>query len=62
MTATKLMITCPETGEPIFTGIAIDPASFAGAEMKNNAASCPKCGGTHIWNMEDTFWEGESHN
>lgn len=55
----RLMIKCPETGKPVFTGIAIDAQSFASATMTDNTAvNCQHCGNNHKWQKEDAFFEG----
>ncbi|MEY2482406.1 MAG: hypothetical protein QOK24_934 [Verrucomicrobiota bacterium] len=57
MNAKKMMISCPKTSKPVFTGIAIDEVSFKDPTNRftNNSVSCPHCGGTHTWSKEDAF-------
>jgi len=42
-----VMITCPETGEPVSTGIETDATSFAYIPRAQNMMPCPACGGQH---------------
>jgi hypothetical protein len=41
------MITCPETGETVSTGIETDAASFEYIPRAQNMIPCPACGGQH---------------
>jgi hypothetical protein len=53
------MITCPESGEPLFTGIRVDDAtSWATGWASSNAVKCPHCGGTHTWSKEGAYLDG----
>jgi hypothetical protein len=49
----KLMIRCPATGRPVFTGIETHPASIAMLPPVNTSLVCSLCGNTHIWSMLD---------
>jgi len=52
----SVMIKCPNTGEAVSTGIAMDQAAFESSTLQENAlGGCPACGGTHVWNKEDAF-------
>jgi hypothetical protein len=54
----KLMIRCPNTGKPLFTGIAIDRATFENPTnvfRNNTVGPCPHCGQMHTWSKEDAF-------
>lgn len=44
-----VMITCPDTGRPVPTGIETDPASFAKLPDALSRTKCPLCGGEHVW-------------
>lgn len=54
-----IMITCPNTGRPIPTGIGADKDSFESAQLSNNAVGCPACGETHVWNKKDAYLDEE---
>jgi len=51
----RIMIKCPKTGEPVFTGIEMDDKSFRNATLKNETLKCPDCDQVHIWNKKDAF-------
>jgi hypothetical protein len=42
-----VMITCPDTGEPVSTGLETDAASFAYIPRAETMMPCPVCGGQH---------------
>jgi hypothetical protein len=44
-----LMIKCPQTGEPVYTGIETDQFSLNKAPDVPMQARCPACGGEHVW-------------
>ena len=44
-----LKIRCPETGHDFWTGIEVDPDSFARLPDKLAASKCPLCGYEHTW-------------
>jgi hypothetical protein len=48
-----LMITCPATGKPAFTGIQTDAASLTLIPPINARLACPRCGHTHVWSILD---------
>jgi hypothetical protein len=43
-----VMLTCPETGEPVSTGLETDAATFAHLPRRETLMMpCPACGGQH---------------
>jgi endogenous inhibitor of DNA gyrase (YacG/DUF329 family) len=44
-----VMITCPNTGRPVSTGIESDPRSFACLPDVLSHSKCPHCGSEHVW-------------
>jgi hypothetical protein len=44
-----LMITCPNTGQPISTGIETDEYSLKQIDDVPTRTHCPLCGLDHIW-------------
>jgi hypothetical protein len=44
-----LMIKCPQTGLPVYTGIETDQISLNNAPDVPMQARCPACGGEHVW-------------
>jgi len=56
--ALKVMIRCPETGEPVYAGLSMDIGSFESGFMPSNVlVNCPACGRDHVWSKEDAFLE-----
>ncbi|MEY2485491.1 MAG: hypothetical protein QOH39_1139 [Verrucomicrobiota bacterium] len=53
----RLMIKCPKTGKPVYTGVAMSEGAFKSATLHDNAIGCPQCGEQHVWNKEDAFFE-----
>jgi len=57
MTA-KVMIRCPETGEPVYTGLSMDKRSFELDFVQSNVlVKCPACEKDHVWSKDDAFLE-----
>ncbi len=55
---TRVVITCPQTGHAVFTGIQMDEESFRGARFADEVMkACPSCGQTHVWSKEDVRLE-----
>jgi endogenous inhibitor of DNA gyrase (YacG/DUF329 family) len=57
----RIMINCPNTGKPVFTGMTMDRESF---EQDSNAFSqtgtpCSECGELHKWQKQEAFMEGD---
>lgn len=55
----RIMITCPETDMPFYTGLDVDRAAFGSADLEEQSATCPHCGKVHAWRKEDAFLVGE---
>ena len=49
----RVMITCPETGKPIYTHWNLDWDSLESIGLDENQVECPKCGQTHTWQWQD---------
>jgi hypothetical protein len=52
-----IKIKCPNTGEAISTGVAMDKTSFESGQISDNTVGCPACGETHTWNKDDAWIE-----
>ena len=53
----RIMIRCPATGEPVYTGKhAYDSAILKGMH-ESGALLCPHCKATHAWNTDNAFLE-----
>jgi endogenous inhibitor of DNA gyrase (YacG/DUF329 family) len=44
-----VMITCPNTGRAVSTGIETDARSFASLSDVPKQSKCPVCGSVHVW-------------
>jgi endogenous inhibitor of DNA gyrase (YacG/DUF329 family) len=53
----RLMIRCPQTGKPVFTGMDMPPAAFDRATLESNTVRCPHCGEPHTWQKADAYLE-----
>jgi len=53
----RVMITCPETGEPIYTGMSFDWSAFDTVRIGERKVRCPLCGEFHTWKRADAFLE-----
>ena len=51
----KVMIKCPTSGKPVFTGMAMDKSSFEVASLSRNSVKCPHCGNMHTWDKKDAY-------
>jgi endogenous inhibitor of DNA gyrase (YacG/DUF329 family) len=51
----NVMIRCPETGEPVPTGVGMDFETFKHVTMRDNQVECASCGQMHTWQQEDAF-------
>lgn len=55
-----ILITCPNTGRPLSTGMVMDRRSFASSVLLNNSVGpCPHCGQIHSWSKEQAYLEGD---
>ncbi len=50
-----VMVKCPETGQPISTGIVTDRASFASTPVFFAHVYCPFCRTKHEWFAKDAW-------
>jgi endogenous inhibitor of DNA gyrase (YacG/DUF329 family) len=44
-----MMITCPNTGRPVTTGIETDNSTFRDLPDTMSKVRCPQCGAQHVW-------------
>jgi len=51
------MIECPETGEPVYTGMTFDWPSFENVKIGEKSIRCSHCGDEHIWKRPDAYLE-----
>jgi transcriptional regulator with XRE-family HTH domain len=53
----RVMIRCPETGKPVFTGVELTPAEFESTGITGMEVFCPHCKSGHLWDKSDAFLE-----
>ena len=51
----QVLITCPEKGKPVYTGLNYEWPTFDAAELPRQTVQCPLCGDTHEWTKDDAF-------
>ncbi len=49
----RFMITCPETGKPIYTHLNLDWESFESTRIGERTIECVECGKVHRWRRWD---------
>jgi hypothetical protein len=54
-----LMITCPNTGQPISTGIETDEYSLKQIDDVPSRTRCPFCGLDHVWWKREAWLTGQ---
>ena len=52
----RVMITCPETGEPVETVLRLRESAFE-ALKGDYSFRCPQCGKVHVWRKEEAWLE-----
>ncbi len=57
----RVMIECPSTGEPIFTGMTFDWPSFENVKIGQKQVRCSSCGEDHKWKRPDAYLDLSSH-
>lgn len=50
-----IMITCPQTGEPVNTGVTTSRHQFETELFEGYAVSCPHCKKVHAWSTRDAY-------
>lgn len=52
----KVMIKCPNTGKPVYTGFDMDRQSFYSSFLSGNTIGpCPHCRKAHTWDKKDAY-------
>lgn len=49
----RVMITCPETGKPIYTHLNFDWETFESTRIGERTIECEACGKVHSWRRCD---------
>jgi len=55
-----VMITCPETGEAVWTGLDINEQSWESISLAKEKFICPACLNSHTWDKDDAFLSDDS--
>ena len=55
----RVMIACPDTGRPIYTGVSYDEVTFESSQLADKSVFCPECEQVHTWNKQDAYLESE---
>ena len=55
----RVLISCPNSGKPVYTGVSLDRAEFDRAEIGTQRVVCPACGETHAWQKADARLESD---
>ena len=53
----RVLISCPQTGEPVETVIRLRPSAFDSLQGEHRFR-CTRCGEIHAWRREDAWLEG----
>ena len=51
----QVLITCPETKRPVYTGLNYEWSQFDAVELPPQSLKCPQCGKTHQWAKTDAY-------
>ncbi len=55
----RVMIHCPDTGKPVYTGMNFDWFQFETTTLGTRKLECPACGKTHQWTRADVYLDEE---
>ena len=55
----QVLIECPTTKQPVYTGLDMDARTWATATVERNSIQCPHCPEMHTWSMKDAWVEGQ---
>ena len=51
----QVLITCPETGRPVYTGLNFEWPTFESTDLPKQTLKCPLCGKVHEWAKTDAY-------
>ena len=51
----QVLITCPETKRPVYTGLNYEWPSFESADLPRQTLKCPQCGNIHSWQKSEAY-------
>ncbi len=52
-----VVIRCLSDGEPVYTGLQMEPGDYESSVLRDHGMLCPRCGKTHVWSKEDSWLE-----
>lgn len=56
----RVLITCPVTEKPVYTGMNFDWETFEALELgEKSVVHCPECGRDHAWRRADAYLESD---
>ncbi len=53
----RIMVRCPTTKKPVYTGMSADEGSFKTSTFSGNSFRCPECKQNHTWDKKDAWLE-----
>jgi hypothetical protein len=55
----RVLITCPETGKNIYTGLNMEWNQLDAVEIGEHELDCPECGQRHSWTRHDAILQAD---
>lgn len=55
----RLLINCPETGKPVYTGLNMEWYALEALELGEQELDCPECGRRHCWTKHDATLQAD---
>ena len=55
----RVLIQCPETGRPVYTGMNFDWLTFDSLQLGEKSIDCPECGKRHVWTRQDAILQAD---
>jgi hypothetical protein len=59
--AYRVVITCPNTGEELETGLSMSERAFENPSIEHSVANCPYCGQRHEWHIDEARLKIDDH-
>jgi transcriptional regulator with XRE-family HTH domain/endogenous inhibitor of DNA gyrase (YacG/DUF329 family) len=53
----RVMIRCPQTGKPVFTGTELTRQQWDRTEFEGMRVNCPHCHSPHVWSKSNAYLE-----
>lgn len=55
----QVLIECPTTKHPIYTGLDFDEHAWSSVSVRRNSIQCPHCPDMHTWEKRDAWLDGQ---